>query len=136
MSQKMVRNRRGSSQRSDSFVSGRSMNRGRSNNRKAFNIQRVNEEDEFEYYTSQDEHGQTVKKLRRKRETSLKQETRKSPIRSRSPGKVKGSPRAKRAKKAAIQNATVFEPAQTQASKFSYTPSQLPRGRSMTNTQD
>lgn len=121
MSQKMFRNKRGSqSHHSDSVVSGKSKNRNRSNQRKAFNIQRVNEEDEFEYYTSQDEHGQAVKKLRRRRDTML--ETSKSPRRSRSPAKVKVSPRTKRVKKIGAQNATVFEPAQTQTSKFSYTP--------------
>jgi hypothetical protein len=104
MSQKMVRKRGSQSHRSESMVSGRSKKK----ERQAFNIQRVNEEDEFEYYTSQDEHGQTVKKLRRRRDTIL---TTKSPRRSRSPAKVKVSPRTKRVKKVGITNATVFEPA-------------------------
>ena len=83
--------------------------------RKGLNIPRVREEDEFEYYTSEDENGEVVKKLRRK----------KSPRKSRSPRKAGKSPnRSKspvRGRNKGVK-ATVFEPAQTETNKFNYTP--------------
>lgn len=51
---------------------GSARERKLSKKRKNLKIPKVNEEEEFEYYTSTDENGQNVKKLRRKTETKEK----------------------------------------------------------------
>jgi hypothetical protein len=77
------------SQRSFGLISGRSGEKRKSKKRKGkgLDMPLVNVEEEFEYYTSQDEHGMKVQKLRRKKSRGKNANTttrKKSPRRAKS----------------------------------------------------